>query len=244
MHRLPFPALLGTDGPLTDKTSVRVVPSARIWLELQKRLLRTSRRTSHRAAHRAAPRAYVAGVPSAELPAVEREVVLVGRHLSGWEVVTDLTPTRETLRREGARAGLIHLAAHGSLRKDNPAFSSIQLADGPLFVHDLAGFRLSGTTVVLTACSSGRGAAPSGDEWIGLARGFLQAGASAVVASLWPIEDEATLELMDLFYRGVVAGQDVAEALRRAMVALRGTRPHPWHWASFAVLGGGRGIRK
>jgi tetratricopeptide (TPR) repeat protein len=232
MHRLPFPALLGADGPLVEKTSVRVVPSARIWLALQKRRLRAARRV------------YVAGVPSVELPAVEREVALVGKHLSSWEVVTDLAPTRETLRREGARAGLIHLAAHGSLRKDNPAFSSIQLADGPLLVHDLAGFRLSGSTVVLTACSSGRGAAPSGDEWIGLARGFLQAGASAVVASLWPIEDEATLELMDLFYGGVAAGQDAAEALRRAMMELRGSRPHPWHWASLAVLGGGRGIRK
>jgi hypothetical protein len=241
VHRLPFPALLGTDGPLVEKTSVRVVPSARIWLELQKRQLRSSRRSSRRSSPRSARRAYVAGVPSAELPAVEREVALVGKHLSGWDVVTDLAPTRETLRREGARAGLIHLAAHGSLRRDNPAFSSIQLADGPLFVHDLGGFRLSGSTVVLTACSSGRGAAPSGDEWIGLARGFLKAGASAVVASLWPIEDEATLELADLFYRGVVAGHDVAEALRRAMVELRGTRLHPWHWASLAVLGGGRG---
>ncbi len=236
VHRLPFPALLGADGPLVNKTSVQVVPSARIWLELQKRRTRGARRASRRA--------YVAGVPSAELPAVEREVALVGKHLSGWDVVTDLAPTRETLRREGARAGLIHLAAHGSLRKDNPAFSFIQLADGPLFVHDLAAFRLSGSIVVLTACSSGRGAAPSGDEWIGLARGFLQAGASAVVASLWPIEDEATLELMDLFYRDVAAGLDAAEALRRAMAGLRSTRPHPWHWASLAVLGRGERNQK
>lgn len=236
VHRLPFPALLGTDGPLVERTSVSVVPSARVWLEQQKPRPRASREAPRRA--------YVAGVPSAELPAVKREVVMVGERLPRWDVVTDFAPTREALRREGARAGLIHLAAHGSLRKDNPAFSSIQLSDGPLFVHDLAELRLPGSTVVLTACSSGRGVAPAGDEWIGLARGFLQAGASAVVASLWPIEDEATLELMDLFYQGLAAGRDVPEALRRAMVELRITRPHPWHWASLAVLGAARGPMK
>lgn len=225
-HRLPFPALQGPDGPLVDKTSVRLVPSARVWLELQRK-------------RRAPPRrAFVAGVPSVELPAVEREVAQVSALLAGWEVITDLAPSRESFRREGARAGLIHLAAHGSLRRDNPAFSFIQLADGPLFVHDLAGFRLPGSTVVLTACSSGRGVAPSGDEWIGLAQGFLQAGASAVVASLWPVEDEATAGLAELFYEGLAAGEDSAEALRLAMVECRRTRPHPWQWASFAVLGG------
>jgi CHAT domain-containing protein len=105
-------------------------------------------------------------------------------------------------------------------------------------VHDLSGFRLPGSTVVLTACSSGRGVAPAGDEWIGLARGFLQAGASTVVASLWPIEDASTVELVHLFYREFAAGQGAAAALGRAMRAMIPRRPHPWRWAPFAVLGG------
>ncbi len=98
--------------------------------------------------------------------------------------------------------------------------------------------RLPSSTVVLTACSSGRGAAPAGDEWIGLARGFLQAGASSVIASLWPIQDEPTLELMEFFYESFATGDAPAVALGRAMRSLMARRPHPWHWASFASLGG------
>jgi CHAT domain-containing protein len=136
------------------------------------------------------------------------------------------------------RARLLHLAAHGSLRRDNPTFSFIQLADGPLFVHDLVDLDLTGAHVVLTACSSGRAGAPVGDEWIGLARGFLQAGAASVVASLWPIEDGPTLELMSLYYGRLAEGQPPALALGSAMRKFMTLRPHPWHWAPFAVLGG------
>ncbi len=226
LHRIPLHALRGPRGYLAEHTPIKLVPSARIRHEVVCR-----RRPRPR-------RAYLAALPTPELPAVAREVERVRMQLPGWEVRVDLAPTRAALEQETAEAGIVHIAAHGELRTDNPAFSSIHLADGPLFVHDLATLRLPGSIVVLTACSSGRGAAPAGDEWIGLARGFLQAGAAQVVASLWPIEDEATTELIEGFYTGVAGNLAPEEALRRAMIALRVSRPHPWHWAAFAVLGG------
>lgn len=225
IHRIPMHALRGPSGYLIESRDVMVAPSARIWLALPS----SSKETRT---------AYVAGVPSPQLPAVEPEVACVADHLDGWMITRDLSPTREALRREGATASLVHLAAHGSLRTDNPAYSFVELSDGPLFVHDLSSFRLPASTVVLTACSSGRGAAPAGDEWIGLARGFLQAGASTVVASLWPIQDTPTLELMDEFYSTYEAAADAPTALGTAMRRVLKRRPHPWHWASFACLGG------
>jgi len=226
LHRIPLHALRGPRGYLAAHTPIQLVPSGRIWREIARRRRPRSRR------------AYLAALPTAELPAVGREVERVSARLRGWEVRLDLAPTRAALAREAAGATIVHIAAHGELRTDNPAFSCLHLADGPLFVHDLAALRLAGAIVVLTACSSGRGAAPAGDEWIGLARGFLQAGASQVVASLWPIEDQATSDLMDSFYEGLAADLAPEEALRSAMLALQVARPHPWHWAAFAILGG------
>jgi CHAT domain-containing protein len=226
IHRVPIHALRDARGYVAERTDVSIVPSARTWRALP------------RMPGRGARAAFVAGVPSEQLPAVAAEVEQVRASLRGWDVRTDLAPTVESLGREGRRAHLVHVAAHGMLRRDNPAYSFVQMADGPLFVHDLADMRLPSSTVVLTACSSGRGAAPAGDEWIGLARGFLQAGASCVVASLWPIQDEPTLELIERFYEGFGRGQPPPVALGHAMRSLMEVRPHPWHWASFASLGG------
>ena len=226
LHRIPLHALRGPNGYLADQTTIQLTPSARIWHEVTRR-----RRTRPK-------RAYLAALPSPELPAVEREIDLVRARLRGWQTRIDLAPTRERLAREAAKAGIIHIAAHGELRTDNPAFSCIHLADGPLFVHDLATLRLSGAVVVLTACSSGRAGAPAGDELIGLARGFLQAGASQIIASLWPIEDDATCDLIESFYAALAEKVEPEMALQQAMMASRVTRPHPWYWASLAVLGG------
>jgi tetratricopeptide (TPR) repeat protein len=226
IHRIPLHALLGRDGYVIESTDLSYAPSARIWSRMSKpRKLRGSS-------------AYIAGVPSPELPAVAMEVRRIAEGLAGWTKGVDLSPTRESLRTRGQAANLIHIAAHGMLRPDNPAYSYIELSDGPLFVHDLKDLRFPASTVVLSACSAGRGAAPTGDEWIGLARGFLRAGASTVVASLWPIEDEPTLELMDLFYERMVAGHSPPLALGESMRELMCQRPHPWHWASFAAVGG------
>jgi CHAT domain-containing protein len=148
-----------------------------------------------------------------------------------------LAPTVSGFSSGSRGASIVHLAAHGSLRPDNPAFSFLQLTDGPLLVTDVSRLSLAGSTVVLSACSSGRSSAPAGDEWIGLARGFVQAGAVSVVASLWPIQDEPTLELVDRFY-SELATQSVPVALGRAMRAQKERRAHPWHWAPFALLGG------
>lgn len=223
-HRVPFPALLGPNGYRAEESLFAVAPSARIW-----RALPSPRHDQ---------RAWLGGVRDAALPQVPEEIARIGAHLAGWDVTSDLSPVRSAFLGASRDASIIHLAAHGVLRPDNPYYSSLQLADGPIFVHDLTGFELSGATVVLTACSSGRGAAPAGDEWIGLARGFLRAGASAVIASLWPIADEPTLALMDSFYESVARGESAPRALANAMRVVRRTYPHPWQWASFACLGG------
>jgi CHAT domain-containing protein/tetratricopeptide (TPR) repeat protein len=103
---------------------------------------------------------------------------------------------------------------------------------------ELAGLDLWGTQlVVLSACDTGRGDVKLGQGVYGLRRAFLVAGAETVVMSLWKVNDDTTRQLMEAYYRHLLAGQGRATALREAMSELRRTHPHPHYWAPFIVMG-------
>jgi len=77
--------------------------------------------------------------------------------------------------------------------------------------------------VVLSACETGVTAVTeAAEEYVGLPAGFLIAGAPAVVASLWPVNDASTGLLMERFYENhLERGMEVAEALCEAQRWLR-----------------------
>lgn len=143
-----------------------------------------------------------------------------------------------SLRAACADADVLHLACHAEFRSDNPMFSALQLADGPFTVQDAETLRLRQGVVVLSACETGVAAYSRGDEMIGLVRAFLVAGASRVVASLWPVDDAVTKQFMAAFYRSLRAGSSPAAALRAAQLDVMQAHPHPFHWAAFTLYGG------
>jgi CHAT domain-containing protein/tetratricopeptide (TPR) repeat protein len=134
---------------------------------------------------------------------------------------------------------VLHISAHGQYRIDQPDFSYIQLADGPLYTDDLFQHKLPYELVTLSACETGRSRAAAGDELIGLGRGFLFAGAGALIASLWRVDETLTLELMDELYHRLDSGASKAAALREAQLALMRTYPglHPAFWGAFELIG-------
>ena len=79
---------------------------------------------------------------------------------------------------------VLHLACHGKFRLDNPDFSALNLFAENLTVRDARNLPLQNKLVVLSACETGLNKIVSGEELFGLTRGFLQAGASALVSSL------------------------------------------------------------
>jgi CHAT domain-containing protein len=156
------------------------------------------------------------------------------------EVYTEEGATRAALADAAPRHGVLHLAAHGAARLDNPVFAHVQLADGQLSATDVFNLDLRGALVVLSACETGRYAIRGGDEPVGLVRGFLYAGAKALVQSLWRVEDGATARLMGRFYRALRAGVPPGAALRAAQRALLAEYPeHPYRWAPFQLIGDG-----
>ena len=113
-----------------------------------------------------------------------------------------------------ARYRLVHFATHGVLNTDYPALSGLVLSlvdergeprEGFLRVHDIYGLELGADLVTLSACETALGREIRGEGLVGLARGFMYAGAARVVASLWSVQDRATAETMRRFYEGILA---------------------------------------
>jgi CHAT domain-containing protein len=151
------------------------------------------------------------------------------------------------LRDFGAGFRYLHFATHGEFRADKPLDSALLLSpgngdDGQLTVSRLYSMRLESDLVTLSACETGLGKVASGEDVVGLTRGFLYAGAATIVASLWKVDDLATAELMRAFY-GNLARMDKLEALRQAQLETRKRLPAPFFWAPFQLIGNPLGGR-
>lgn len=133
--------------------------------------------------------------------------------------------------------GVIHFATHSILQPDAPHASRILLADDDLTVLDVMDLGLEARLVILSGCSTALGAEGSGDEFLGLARAFFYAGARALVATLWAVDDESTARLMAEFHRKLGEGNSIACALRSAQIALRRAGQPPYYWAPFVAIG-------
>lgn len=134
-------------------------------------------------------------------------------------------------------ASLAHIAAHGTFRADAPLFSSLELADGPLTVHDLEQLRRPPRSLILSACDSG-GAAPIGShEALGLVSALLGMGSSDVLASVVPVNDQATLAVMADVHDVAARGGTLAEGWLAARQAAKDDPLHAATAASFTCWG-------
>jgi tetratricopeptide (TPR) repeat protein len=202
LQALPWSILPSCAGrPLT------VAPSATLWLAAHDR-----EPGSGHAVAAAGPGLPGAQVEAREVAAVHGTQALVGESATIASVMSALNS-----------ASLAHLAAHGTVRADNPLFSALRLADGPLVVYDLESLRSTPHTVVIAACDSGRSVAPVGDELMGLSATFLSQGTAQLIASVIPIHDIETMPLMIALHEGLAAGMPAAAALASAQEAVHRT---------------------
>jgi CHAT domain-containing protein len=104
-------------------------------------------------------------------------------------------------------------------------------------VRDICAQKLAARLVTLSACETGLNKIYAGDEILGLARGFLSAGADSLILSLWTVNDEATARLMKDFYTNLQRGRSVAASLRTAQINFIKNDSHPYFWSPFTVIG-------
>jgi len=232
LHYLPFNALNGGETYLIERYSLRYLPSASVLRYL------TARDSQ------AAKTLLALGDPDRagrRLPDAAREVWAVAEGFHASTVLVGSEATEAAFRRLAPSHSHLHLAAHGRFDSGAPLTSGLLLArddkhDGLLTVDEIFSLRLDADLVTLSACETGLGSLNPGDDVIGLTRGLLYAGARAVVASLWRIDDETTLEFMTEFYR-LLPGADAVDALRTAQLAVLRQYGHPFYWAAFQLTG-------
>ena len=157
---------------------------------------------------------------------------------------------RDQATEENVKSGIlggsriIHIASHGLFETDYQALALSMrpdaTEDGFLLQSEIAELKLDAELVVLSACETGRAHEVLAEPVSGLVLALRTAGARRMLASLWPVDDFATMELMKSFYTPVVkSGASYGSALtdaKRKLVASEKWR-HPFFWAPFVLVG-------
>ena len=142
-------------------------------------------------------------------------------------VLTGANASASAVLAEAGTAGLLHVAAHGVHEPENPLFSYIQLADGPLFGYDLPSAATLPPHVVLSACELGLAEVRPGDEALGMTAALLHGGAVSVVAGVGRVEDETACSVMIRHHKALRDGYSPAYALAEAVSVLESSASSP-----------------
>lgn len=182
------------------------------------------------------------------LPFAASEVQTVSELLNGTAVIGK-DASEGHFKRVAGSYNYLHVASHSLVDNQRPLFSKLVFArnekdslnDGLLHAYELYGMKLNSELVALSACNTGVGQYRSGEGVISLARGFIFAGASSVLMSLWEVADQSTSEIITSFYREIDKGRTKAEALRNAKLSYLSAADeitaNPYYWAGFTHLG-------
>jgi CHAT domain-containing protein len=235
MHYLPFGTLSDGKKYLLENYSLRMTPSANTLAYV------------HTDKPNKAGRVLALGNPDLDdpkldLPAAQNEVQQVVGMFPASKALVRKDATKAAVKELGNGFSIIHIASHGQFDADTPLNSGLLLAksgseEGRLTVGDLYTMRLDTELVTLSACETALGKVASGDDVVGLTRGFLYAGTRSIVASLWQVDDAATAKLMTAFYKNLALKLDKREALRMAQIETKKAYPHPFYWGAFQITG-------
>ncbi|HEX5495483.1 MAG TPA: CHAT domain-containing tetratricopeptide repeat protein [Mycobacteriales bacterium] len=209
--------------PSCASRPVSVVPSAAVWL-------RGARAAPARPVTDTGKVLLVCG-PGLDGAAAEIDA-LAGRY-PGTEPLTGPRATVEAALSGLDGAEVAHIAAHGRVRSDNPLFSALDLADGPLTVYDLERLAHAPRLVLLPACQSGVSSVLAGDEVMGLTSALFALGTRTIFATVIPVPDAATHPLMVALHDALRQGISPADALVYAQ-----TKADPYDPSALATVAG------
>jgi CHAT domain-containing protein/tetratricopeptide (TPR) repeat protein len=242
LHYLPFQALRSPEGKyLIESHTVSYLPSASVL-----KYAREKNRGNHEDLLAVAnPKTDLSPLPAAELEARE-----VSALFDRKQVLLGPGATETKFKSEGPRYDMLLFSTHGEMIESAPLESNLRFTptpedDGKLKVSEIFDMEVKANLVTLSACETGlargtKGGFPQGDDLVGLSRAFIHAGAPSVVASLWKVSDEVTVQMMRSFYRNLRT-MPKAEALQQAQLGLANasamTSSHPYFWAPFILVG-------
>lgn len=229
LNYLPFQALHDGEKFLIEKSEIAHAPSLAI---LQNCL------TSRREVTAPQNALLVSVSDGVSTPQIDAEIETLAEMFGTRAArLKNSAATVENLRKNLDKADVLHLACHGKFRLDNPDFSALNLSTENLTAKDARDLKLRDKLVVLSACETGLNKIASGEELFGLTRGFLHAGASSLVSSLWTVNDRTTADLMSVFYGELLKGNSPGKALQTAQIQMLEKNAHPYFWSPFVLTG-------
>jgi tetratricopeptide (TPR) repeat protein len=221
LGQLPWCAL-----PSLRGVPVTVAPSATAWIAAMQT---PSRRRTRQ----------VIAVAGPELVRAEQEVAGVVSAWGNAKAHTGAAADRPALATAMARGSVVHVAAHGVHQTENPLFSSLRLADGAMFAHEMDQTARTPEHVVLSACELGLATVRPGDEALGLTSVLLHLGTRSVVAGVARVSDDLAASVMIEYHRLLAGGQDSAAALAQAANSSGAPAPFVCFGASWRPAGFG-----
>jgi CHAT domain-containing protein len=217
-HIFPFHALEYAGKPLLDTFIVDYAPSLTVLLVSQAWSKMLSERN----------KVLVIANPDGSLPFTLDEAAQIKKVFEGAEVRAGGRADAPSVLDLMKDHDVVHFACHADFGENSNRDIALRLApgfnhSGLLTLREIIGnaqIRL-GSLVVLSACRTARTKLEEIDEFVGLPSGFMVAGASALVGSLWPVDDRSTALLMGRFYQELARGSNHIAALRTAQLWLR-----------------------
>lgn len=225
--QIPWPALRRPDGKFfKDVVNFSLVTRPATATARPKTRLNFSRK-----------RNAVLAVPSEALPGIKAETAAIAGVYPGLSSYVGDSATADALFKELHRSnGFVHIATHAARSSENPLFSRLLMADGPVFPFDLFADGIRSTLVTLSGCQTAAPGVYQGNSF-SLAKAFHQAGARFVLASLWNAPDTNTMEFMKRFYHALGKLHSPVAAYRSALHDHDANSAGADAWAGFVLIG-------
>ncbi len=190
----------------------------------------------------------------ADLKNAKAEIKSILKYFKGNAYIGD-SATKSKFKAMLKHKGIYHLALHANSEKENPDYSFLAFSGNNkekesklMFNYEISSLQMNASLLVLSACNTGSGEIYSGEGVMSLSRGFILAGASSVVHSLWKINDESSSIIMGTFYKYLSKGKSKSEALQLAKIDyVKNSSPemaNPVYWAGIVLLGDKRPLVK
>jgi CHAT domain-containing protein len=241
LYRVPFDALrLADDRRAVERFSVSLVPSATVAYMLG-RLPAPARTT---------------GLVAIGDPSFNNRNIRLGRlrfsadearRVSNYGVRSTLLTRGEATETavrglDWTGVGIVHFAPQALDAEDGPGRTALALApsardDGLLTAPEIAALPIHGALIVLSGCESFGGQVLGGEGLRGLAAPLFEAGARAVVATHWAINDRSVVAFIDRVYAAMASGKTAGDALRDAKLAAIRDGGSIADWAAFTIIG-------
>jgi CHAT domain-containing protein/Tfp pilus assembly protein PilF len=181
------------------------------------------------------------------LKGILKEVNRISKIVPG-KVFTNNEATEEKFKESAGKFDILHLAMHTIINDEDPMYSKMAFAqesnsneDNFLNTYEIYNLNLKSKLTVLSSCNTGFGKLSKGEGVMSLARGFKYAGCPSIVMTLWPVEDNSSIRLMEYFYRALKEGRSKDKALQIAKIKFLENsdrlHAHPYFWSGYLSIG-------